>query len=351
MNMPTELGNSPHLQRRHLLQSLGITGMTAVAGCLGGDDSEPDPEPDTQDQDQDSETDTQDQEQEPENYDTPESEHIDTETLIENWGTTYSLHERDMIDSFSPSQVNEKYDTTWTDGNYATGRYDVFSFSHEDIPETVIQETPDSGNHNILKVDQIPSGASKEDMESALEESGYTKDSELGEFSIYTTVDEKEARAVGGGKHIIAFHNSSSPGPATNVHMDYLNQALEDHRADGTSLHEDVQDLMNTLDVRNSFTALRSEHLWTDFVSGFHGDQPSAGAVTVDFDDETKYAAWKFGDEETAQQAYESITGSNGEISNGFTQVDQEGQYLTAAGGYELQDNFEPSVPSSTPII
>jgi len=53
------------------------------------------------------------QESEPEDFDTPESEHMDTETLVENWGTTYSDHKRVGLGSFSPSQLSEKLDENW----------------------------------------------------------------------------------------------------------------------------------------------------------------------------------------------------------------------------------------------
>jgi len=39
---------------------------------------------------------------------------------------------------------------------------------------------------------------------------------------------------------------------------------------------------------------------------GIGGDQPVAGAVTVDVEEGAKYAAWKFENEEAAQQAYET---------------------------------------------
>jgi len=352
--MPTELKDSPHLQRRHLLQSLGATSLTVVAGCLGGDDTEsgPEPEPEEGTQEQDSEQENSEDEQEPEDYDTPESEHIDTEALVENWGTTYSGHKRAAVDSFGPCQVSEEYDTTWIEEWVEEGRYGSLPFSHEDVPETVKQETPHQFASNFVKVDQLPSGASAEDVESALQEDGYEMQGEIGDFSIYATVDEKEARAVGNGKHIIAFNvEGEGVGPSSNVHQEYLSDLLDSHASNGSDLDEDVQDLLDAVDVRDSFTAYKDQDFYTDFISGISGNQPVAGAVTVDVENGAKYAAWKFESEEAAQQAYEIKSGRNGDLSNGFTQVDQEGQYLTAAGGFDSEQAFNSERILASPLI
>lgn len=186
----------------------------------------------------------------------------------------------------------------------------------------------------------MPSGASVDDVKSSLEEEGYELQEEVGDFSIYTTVDEREARAVGDGVHIMAY-NLANEGPSSNVHREHLNELLETQQSDTSNLDEEVQDLLDTIDVRDSFTAYKDQDFYTDFVGGIGGDQPVAGAVTVDVEEGAKYAAWKFENEEAAQQAYETKSGRNGDLSNGFTQVDQEGQYLTAAGGFGSEQAFE----------
>jgi hypothetical protein len=331
--------------RRYLLQT-GATALgTGLAGCIGGDGSDSTPEQDSTGGEESSQE-TQ-EESEPEDYDMPESEHMDTQTLVENWGTTYSSHNRVLIDSFSPSQIDEQYDTTWIEGNGQEGRYDVFSFSHENIPETLIQETPDTANHNVIKVDQIPNGASDEELKSTLEENGYTEESEIAGFTIYTTPDEREARAIGQGKHILAFGKTSAADTSTNTHMDYLTNTIEDYSEDNQV--ENVQDLTQVLDLQDSLTFVEND---AEFVQSLQSStQPLAGAVTVNFDEEIKYGAWKFEDEETAETAYEIMSGRHGDLSNEFTRVDLDGKYITAEGGYDLGDNFSAAYFSDFPII
>jgi len=346
--------------RRRFLKSAGVaTGLTGVAGCLGGDNSSSStPEGDNSQEQDNSDAGSQETgpESEPEDFETPESEHMDTQTLVENWGTTYSGHQRVGVGSFSPSQISEEYDSTWIEEWVEEGSYSPLPFSHEDVPETVKQETPHQFFSNFVKVDQLPSGASAEDAKSSLEEEGYEIQGEVGDFSIYTTVDEKEARAVGDGKHIVAFNvEGEGVGPASNVHQEYLNDLLDNHQSEGSDLDEDIQDLLNTIEVRDTFTAYRDDDLtlvdYENFVSGIGGDQPVAGAVTVDIENGAKYAAWKFENEEEAQEGYEIKSGRHGDLSNGFTQVDQEGQYLTAAGGFNSEQAFESPRALEDPVI
>jgi len=87
---------------------------------------------------------------------------MDTETLVENWGTTYSDHKRVGLGSFSPSQLSEKLDENWG----TESPYESLPFSQDDAGDYKT-ETPHEHASNFVKVDQLPSGASVDDVKSS----------------------------------------------------------------------------------------------------------------------------------------------------------------------------------------
>lgn len=304
--------------RRYMLQTLGATGAAAVAGCMGGGGDEPDSEETPVDEEEDS---TPVQTTEEPDYELPESEHVDTADFFKEW-MLLPPGDEFAAASYSPSKLNEQYDTTLLSVIGQEHNYDIFDFSEADIPEAFVEE--DQGDYKpTLKVDQLPGGVSEEDVIQQLQDAGYSKDRQIGGFEVYT--GEGEPRAVGKGRHILGWVSGSAPNQA--IH-NYMNSVLEQETEDQLKPGPETKAVVDALNIQDSLTIQKGIGTSMPINRNY---QPELGATSVNFEEGTKYGAWVFEDEETAETAY-SMLEPDDSFSN-FENIERNGRFITASEG------------------
>jgi hypothetical protein len=335
------------VSRRDVLKAGGAGLSTLVAGCLGGGDeggssgdsdnsgssvAQAAEDPAGQDSNEELDEDTPTPTPEPD-YDTPESRHMDTEELVRDWTTQFSEDERIEIDSHSPTEVYDEHGNTWVSHRGNVEKYEFLPFGHDDIPETMLQELGKDHEFNVVKVDQLPSGASEENLEDALESEGYEKESEVDGFSLY--VGDEDARAVGEGMHLLSYNRVGRTDTSPQSHLDNLMTSIEGYRSE---LPEDVDDLLDEIEMRDKFTVIAQDDE-KYFIQG--ADQPVAGAATANTGSGEKRVVLKFEGSNGAQEAYDALEGRN-EIY----ELDQDGRYLSVDGEHYGETAMEDGANS-----
>lgn len=322
-------GNS--VTRRYMLQTLGATGSAAVAGCIGGGSDEPDSEETPVDEGEDSNPEPTTEEP---TYELPESEHVDTAEFFKDLiilppGEEYAGA------SYSPSKLHENYDTTFMGVLDTDNAYDKFDFSDEDIPESFVEEKP-VGYYPKVKVDQLPNNVSEGDVVQQLQEDGYSKDREIGNFEVYTTRGGKYLHAVGNERHFVSWSSSDSQERANGMMDSVLEQEVEEQ----LTLGVDIEEVIDALNVQDSLTMTKQDSLLPidpDY-------QPEISVSSVDFEEGTKYAAWVFEDEQAAGTAYNLL--QNEDSFNSYESLEKEGRFVTAAKG-----DYNPAEINAAPLL
>jgi hypothetical protein len=264
-------------------------------------------------------------------YSVPESEHMDLGQMARDWGAVFP--NGNYTNGFSPSQMYDAVDDE--NAIYATApeQYGVFDFDHNQIPETFIQSAWSNGSAYV-KVDQLPGDTTRGVLEESLEEEGFEKVEEKGEFTVYKNSSRSEARAVSDNYHVTSF-DAGEPYTEFTIdqHLDQLDTVLNHHQSSEMQINDHAQDVLDRLEV-DDYLALATPDVETPFyVGGLDPEkQPIVGAKTGDLDTKSKEGVWKFENETFAEEAYSILT--NGDVPSGFDSVEREGQYVRATGEY-----------------
>lgn len=334
--MSSEGGNG--VTRRYMLQALGATGTGVLAGCMGGDDgSSSDGGTPTE---ENNTTPVQTTESNP--YELPESEHIEPDDFMLGWmllppGDTLAAA------TYSPSQASEQYGTTYAEVFGLDGLYDAFDFHENDVPETFLQEK-DNQWHSVMKVDQLPKNVTEEDIVQQLQDAGYHKEKEMGDFEVYRGGNEGP-RAVGQDMHIASHPVGTGDDDSAMTYMDYfLSQRVEDDLQPGN----DTTAVIDALNVQDSIT-LRVDDV-SHMVQGIQGSrQPEIGATSVNMETGDKYGAWVFEDEQTADIVHEIK--KDEDLMAYFEEISQEGRVITGQGSYNGEGMGYERAQVSSPVL
>lgn len=219
-----------------MLQKLGTMGAAGLAGCSGDNDSN-ESEPGSGDSDV-TETDTapEDTSTPEPDYSLPESEHANPVDMATGW----MIFPDDQVDALqavalSPSKLSENLDVSFSEDIGADDKYEMFEFSHEDIPETYVQRATDPWASEY-KVDQLPGSVSETSMAHQLKDAGYDFQKEIGNFKIYS--DGEEFHALGEDRHITILRNA---GADSSQASDLMETVVEEGNENGYELLEIVE--------------------------------------------------------------------------------------------------------------
>lgn len=238
-------------------------------------------------------------------------------------------------------------------------RYEPLPFGTDDVPEKIIQETPNPANWSYVIVDQLPGYTSEDDVAESLIDSGYVKDSTVEGFDIYTIGDMeysnqvrdeiREARAVGDGFHLIAMTRSeNSFTPSTSDHIRYLERAIEDNKNSEDDLPEDIADCLEVANVQDTLTAIEYDR---EYMVSIESEQPIAGLASTNFENGDKVGVWKFETEQQAENAMRYLESEDFEMGNGFSSVKRQDNFIGASGKYQYEERFGPDGYSGSPWI
>lgn len=335
----TRKPNAFYFSRRRVLQTLGATGAAAVAGCMGGGSDEPDSE-ETPTEDEQNNAPSQTSE-EP-NYGLPDSEHIEPDEFVTGWMLLPPGEDLSAM-AYSPSQTSEQHGTTYAETQNVDYLYDMFEFHDSDIPETFVQEKNNQWQSE-MKVDQLPNNVSEEDVAQQLQDAGYHKDTEIGDFDVYRG-GEGGPRAVGQGKHILSHPINIGDDESAMQYMDnFLSQRVEDELRPG----DETMGVINALNVKDSITLRKNEH--NNLVTGVNDSrQPVMGAASVDMEAGEKYGAWIFEDEQTAGTVH--AMKKDEDLLGYFEEISQESRIITARGTYNGEGLGDQEAQVSVPVI
>jgi len=317
--------------RRYVLQTLGALGTGGLAGCLGGDssDSSEDPEDGTETDSTPEETSTP----EPD-YSLPESEHVNPVDMATEW-MIFPDDQGDDLEAvaLSPSKLSENYDASFTEDLGADDKYGMFEFSHFDIPETYVQKAVEPWD-SLFKVDQLPGNISEEDVAQQLEDAGYSKQHERGEFEVYRGDDG--FRAVGGDRHVVVLGSSNA---STSQQRDLMFRVLEETNENRYKIPETMQRGFEELDIQDSLTVRKNPGYVPMPSTGTTSHQPDIGMSSVNFQEGEKYGAWPFQDRQSAENALTLL--QNNEVRDGYSNLELENDTVTASGGdYNLHEEM-----------
>lgn len=247
------------------------------------------------------------------------------------------------ISSFSPDQVKDITDQTKMHGLFAKSSYDDINYSPEDVPQTFIQyfsgPSTDVRSSSSVKVDQLSEDVTYDQVISSLEDEGYEQVEEQGEFSVYRNLSSDTVYGVGPGTVVMGTNYLNSNESATNsTHRADVISALE-HRKEGeVDFTEDMKEAIGSLDVRDSLEVITNQER-IDLVQAEEIYQPKVGASSVDLEEETKYGAWVFDDEEIAEEVYNYLS-EGGTRSYGWERIDRDGRVVTAGGEARLNETL-----------
>ena len=319
-------------RRRYLLRTLGAVGAGALAGCAGDDGSS---EPDSSEDDEATENNSTPEETatpEPD-YSLPESEHTNPVDMATEW-MIFPDDQGDELQAvgLSPSALDENYDTSFAEDIGADEKYDVFEFNHTDIPETYVQHADDPWDSRF-KVDQLPNNVSEEDVVQQLEDSGYTKQHQRGDFEVYA--GEDGFHAVGNDRHIVVLQSSTA---SSSKQRDLMFRVLEESNDNRYEIPETMQNGLDKIDVQDSLTMFKAPHLAYMTSTGTTSHQPEMAISSVDFEEGKKYGAWPFQDGQSAESAV-SLLNAEENLRYGFSDVELDGRTVTASdANYDLNE-------------
>jgi hypothetical protein len=259
--------------------------------------------------------------------------------MATNWMILGDNHGEELqAVAYSPSKLADNFDRAFIDdlGRRGLENYSPFEFSHSDIPESFVQEalTPWESEY---KIDQLPNNISEEDVAEQLQDAGYDKVGEKGDFAIYS--DGSQPHAIGGDRHIMIFPGGGVSGSKAERLMDRL---IKEGNQDAYEVPEAIRDGLDALDVGDSLTIENTlEFAGYTQSTGSESLQPEYGLGSVDFETKIKTGAWPFQSESQAERAASILSRKEGELMDGYQDVGRQGRVVTASGGnYELGDEM-----------
>ncbi|AOV95400.1 hypothetical protein AQV86_05800 [Nanohaloarchaea archaeon SG9] len=315
--------------RRYVLQTLGALGTGGLAGCLGGDssDSSEDPEDGTETDSTPEDTSTP----EPD-YSLPESEHVNPVDMATEW-MIFPDDQGDDLEAvaMSPSKLSENYDASFSEDIGADDEYGMFEFSHFDIPETYVQKAMEPWE-SLYKVDQLPGNVSEEDVAQQLEDAGYSKQHERGDFEVYR--GEGGFHAVGNDRHVVVLEGDIA---SISQQRDLMFRVLEETNENRYQISELISQGFEALNVGDSLTVQKGPGGVYMPSTDTSNHQPQLGISSVDFSEGEKFGAWPFEDRQTADNALTLL--ENKDVRYGYDQLELQGNTVTASGGnYEFNE-------------
>ena len=329
--------------RRYVLQTLGATGAGAIAGCLGGgsDDSE--------DTEKDTETDTtpEDTSTPEPDYSLPESEHVNPVDMATEW-MIFPDDQGDYLQAvaLSPSKLSENYDASFSEDIGADDKYGMFEFSHSDIPETYVQKAMEPWQ-SLYKVDQLPNSVSEEDVAQQLEEAGYSRQHERGEFEVYRGDDG--FHAVGNDRHIVVLEGDIA---SISEQRDLMFRVLEETNENRYQIPQIMQNGLENINVQDSLTMLKRGDMAYMPSTETNSHQPEMAMSSVNFENGTKYGSWPFESSQSAENAL-TLLQAQDSLRDNYSNVELNDRTVTASGGeYELSEmNASTWLRFSSPTI
>jgi hypothetical protein len=206
--------------------------------------------------------------------------------------------------------------------------YDKFEFYDFNVPETFIEENPGKGSPTV-KIDQLPNTVSEDDIVQQLLDQGYRTSREIGDYTLYTHRADKCPHAVGNGRHIVGWAYSVPLERANDVIVDVLEQEAKDELTPGVETREVIE----VLDVHDSLTMIKDD----TYMPIDQDYQPEIGASSVNFEEQSRYGAWAFEDEMTADTAFSLL--QNEDLWGEYDNMERTGRFITAAeGNYNLEE-------------
>ncbi|WP_157573591.1 hypothetical protein [Haloplanus natans] len=310
--------------RRYLLQTVGGALTAGLAGCTGGNNGGSERTA--------TETEALTPRPTPTATPTPEAEHADITEMAHNWaqqvpteGTGNALG----FDTYSPQQLNEKYDQVRP--VLQTGPvFEMLPYSREEPPESFRQtfSRGDPNHRRTLRVDQLPSGVSEEDVAQGLEDSGYKHEGPVNGFDVYFNPIKGSVHALGENRHAFTFDYAGLE-TTTETLKSTLEDTLESYGTDVFT--EDMKAAQDALDMQDSFGMFVDQDF--DYITGFDDKYgPSLGASTLDVDRGALQSAWVF--DNAGDAAFAQAYLEDGNIGGGYQTVNQESdsRVLTAIG-------------------
>lgn len=319
--------------RRTLLQSLGVAGVTGLSGCIGGDS------------DLDSESTEPEGEQTPKQTEEPEVEHIDLGQMARDWGAVFPSGS--LANGFSPSQMNNinVAGTTWSAQISAGIYYPNFDFDASGTPETFIQY-PYGGEGMMTKVDQLPWRTTRAKIEDSLENNGFEKLQDDGQFSIYANAQKSRAKAVSKEYYVTSFTPNPNIENQMSEHLERLETVVSYYQSDEMQINDHAQDVLDRLSVSDYLAIATPKPEHNNLVATLQTEkQPLAGVITGNISENIKEGVWKFPNESFAQRAYTILTAGDRE----FNSIDRDGKYITASGDFwAFKSHIHPPILEPT---
>lgn len=342
--------------RRYFLQTLGAAGAAGLAGCGGngtggsggGGGSNPTDTPDASGQDDGDEPSGDGSD--PETTEANNTvEQIPPEEFMALW--MQSTDDHIQANSFPPAKVDEKYGETLTGNVQGSAAYDHLNYSNEEVPQTFVQEFFNPVI-SAVKVDRLPAEVESGDVASTLEENGYENVQDMDEFSVYRNLSSDAVYAVGDSEVVIGV-NYSNPAREAEVsqHEEDVKDAVEQRIEGDISWTEEIRDAVGALKGTGDSLAVWEKGIsGEDIVGGLDKRyQPEVGLSSVDLEEETKYGAWVFDDEDTAELVYGDL--EEGGTRYGWQSIERDGNVITALGESQVEQNLGIGSGISTPRI
>jgi hypothetical protein len=344
------------VSRRYMLQTLGTVGAAGLAGCGGnggsgaGGGSSPTGTSDVSGEDEgdDPSGDGSDPETTEANN---TAEQIPPEDFIAAW--MQSTDEPIQTNSFSPAKVDKKYGQTRTENVQGHVAYEDLNYSPEDVPQAFVQEFLDPVL-SAVKVDRLPADVESGDVASTLEENGYENVQDMDEFSVYRNLSSDAVYAIGDSEVVIGV-NYRNPAREAEVsqHEEDVKDAVEQRVEGDISWTEEIRDAFGALEDTGESLAIQEKgisggKLVEDLDERY---QPEVGILSVDLEEETKYGAWIFEDQNTAEWVYRDL--EEGGTRYGWQSIERDENVITATGQPKIKQNLEAISPSgiSVPYI
>jgi len=248
--------------------------------------------------------------------------------------------------ALSPSKLSENYDASFTEDIGADDKYGMFEFSHADIPETYVQRAMEPWQ-SLYKVDQLPGNISEGDVVQQLEDAGYSKQHDRGDFEVYR--GEDGFHAVGNDRHIVVQGDIAS----NSQQRDLMFRVIEETNQNRYEIPENIENGLEAINEQDSLTISMIPNIAYMDSTGSRSIQPELAVTSVDFEEGEQYGAWPFEDAQEAETALSLLEANEEELNGGFENPSLEGKTITASGGnYDISVmNYDGNLAFSGPVI
>lgn len=336
--------NDEPVTRRNALGLLAGTGAIGLAGCMGG--SSDGGQSDTAEQTRTSEP-TATPTEEPEQ--TFERADLDSKRFLSRW-----IHSTDDIllaASFRPSRLVAEYGESVTQYSYGDP-YGPLQFGPEDIPESFVQSQKNPA-YSTVKVDQLPSEVSYEQVIDTLRDQDFGVDKQVGDYHIYRTPSANKVYALAPGRMATGLNFAVEDETMNDQHVNHVTRAIEEHDSEAV-VTDDIRRVIDSLEGDDFVELWGGTGSGSQMIGQLDDQyQPEAGGVGVDLDNGIKYGAWAFKDENLADWVYADLQEGGTRSEYGWERIDKDGQVITAQGAPQIGQRLHtsPGIPVAIPKI